>query len=58
MFFFKTKIDLYCLKIFEKIEDKFRKNCVNMAEALSNLEKTNKNFRSKLENFGELIKHF
>ena len=22
---FKTKIDLYCLKNFEKIEDKFRK---------------------------------
>ena len=34
-FLFKTKIDIYCLKIFEKIEDKFLKNCVNMAEALS-----------------------
>ena len=58
LFLLKTKIDLYCLKIFEKIEDKFRKNCVNMAEALSNLRKTNKNFRSKLENFGEPIKQF
>ena len=29
-----------------------------MAEALSVLEKTNKNFRSKLENFGEPIKQF
>ena len=32
---YKSKIDLYCLKIFEKIEDKFRKNCVSVAEALS-----------------------
>ena len=26
-FLFKSKIDFYCLKIFEKIKDKFRKNC-------------------------------
>ena len=35
IFELKTKSDLYCLKIFEKIEDKFRKNCVIMAETLS-----------------------
>ena len=46
-------------KNFEKIEDKFRKNCVNIAEASSDfLEKNNKTLRSKLENFGEPIKQF
>ena len=32
---FKTKIDLYCLKHFEKCKINLEKNCVNMAEALS-----------------------
>ena len=32
---FKRKIDLYCLKIFGKIKDKFRKYCANIAEAVS-----------------------
>ena len=37
IFLFNTKINLYWLKNFEKkqIEDKFRKNCVNMAKPLS-----------------------
>ena len=43
-------------KSFGKIEDKFRKkNCVNIAEALS---ENNENFRSKLENFGKFLKQF
>ena len=35
IFIYKTKIDLYYLKCFEKIADIFRKYCVNMAKALS-----------------------
>ena len=34
IFFLKLR-SIYCLKNFEIIEDKFLKNCVNMAEALS-----------------------
>ena len=44
-------------KNFEKIEDKFRKNCVNMAEAWAILEKTNKIFRSKIDNFGASLEN-
>ena len=54
----KSKIDLNCLKNFEKqslinLECK----CVNIAEALSDFTiKNNKTFRSKLENFKQTYK--
>ena len=58
MFLYKSKVDLFCLKSFDKIIDKFRQNCVNIAEALSDFRENNKSFRSKLENVEEAIKQF